>query len=242
MTRYNEMANCHMALATGNNAGDGLGLTAWRNADAAFIEGELIPNDLMLGWYLREPTYDTRRFGSMSTARTKDRWSASRKEGLWQSKHAFQTCQFIWWLMQTAGAPTTENVPEGYNTHALTIGATNVPDWHGIHFEREGITSNELRYDIMGVLPSDLVINCGESAENFKATQEITVPFSYLKSDASDITAQTQRAPGTTGQIWRLLFWYSRYYRLPYGRSDVRMGLFGSIKSTSYRGLILYSK
>jgi len=203
MTRYNEMANCHMALATGNDAGGGSGLTAWINQKAAFEAAELIPSDLMLGWYLKEPTYNTARFGAMSTARTKDRWSMGRKEGIWRSKHAFQTLQFLFWLMQTTGTPTNEGVPAGYNTQTLTIGATNVPDWHGIHFEREGITSNELRYDIMGCLPSDLVINCGELGDNYKATQEITVPFAYLKSDASDIAAQTQRASGTTGQIWK---------------------------------------
>jgi hypothetical protein len=104
--------------------------------------------------------------------------------------------------MQTAGTPTTENTPVGYNTHALTIGASNVPDWHGIHFEREGITSNELRYDLMGALPSDLVIKCGES-ENYQAIQEITVPFAYLNTSAADIAAQTPRPSGSTGSIWK---------------------------------------
>lgn len=52
MTRYNEMANCHMALSTGDDSGAGKGLTAWRNADSAFILEEIIPSDLMLGWYL----------------------------------------------------------------------------------------------------------------------------------------------------------------------------------------------
>ena len=197
------MNDCHMAILTGDDTGAGAGLTAWRNADAASVSGELKPTDLVLGWYLKEPTYTTERIGSMSTARTRDRWSMGRREGIWQSRHAFQTCQFVWWLMQTAGTPTQEGVPAGYNTHTITISASNIPLWHGLHFEREGITSNELRYDMYGFLPSDLVINCGESAENFKATQEITVPFSFLKSDASDIAAQTQRAPGTTGQIWK---------------------------------------
>ena len=179
------MADCHMALSTGDDGEGGSGLTAWRNADAAFIEAELIPNDLMLGWLVHAPDFHTSRFGPMSTARTKDRWSEGRDEGLWKSRHAFQTCQFIWWLMQTTGLPTSEDDPSaGYNTHTLTIGATNVPDWHGIQFEREGITSNELRYALMGVLPSDLVINCGQSKENYKATQEITVPFAYLKNNA----------------------------------------------------------
>jgi len=104
--------------------------------------------------------------------------------------------------MQTA-APTTENTPVGYNTHALTIGATNTPIWHGIHFEREGIGSNELRYDLYGILPSDLVINVGRSKANYKATQEITAPFAFLKRDAANLAAQAPRPTGATGSIWK---------------------------------------
>jgi len=197
------MKDCHGALATGDDAGAGRGLTAFRNADAVYEVLELIPMDLMLGWYMKPPTYETRRPGPMSTSRIKDRYSTKRQEGIWKSKHAFQTIQFLWWLMQTPATPTTENTPVGYNTHLLTIGTSNVADWHGIHFEREGITSNELRYDIMGVLPSDLVINCGQSKENFKATQEITVPFAFLNRAATDLAAQTKRKPGTLGQSWK---------------------------------------
>jgi hypothetical protein len=101
--------------------------------------------------------------------------------------------------MQTAGAPTTEGVPAGYNTHTLTIGTSNTPDWHGIHFEREGITSNELRYDLMGFLPTDLVISCGQDINNQRAIQELTVAYAYAKTDASDIAAQTPRPTGTIG-------------------------------------------
>ena len=139
----------------------------------------------------------------MSSARVGGRYSINRQIGEWRSKHAFQTSQFCFWLMQTTGTPTTENTPTGYNTHALTIGATNTPDWHGIHFEREGITSNELRYDIMGVCPSDLVINCSPAMEGQKATQEITVPYSYINRAASDIAAQTKRPDQTIGSLWK---------------------------------------
>ena len=203
MTIYNEMTDCHVALSTGDDAGAGSGLTAWRNAKAAYIAGELIPSDVMLGWNITPNIKTTQRIGSMTSSRVSHRVSTSMTSGTWHSKHAFQTVQFLYWLMQTTGTPTTEGTPAGYNTQLLTIGATNVPDWHGIHFEREGITSNELRYDIMGVLPSDLVINCGQSADNYKATQEITVPFAYLNAAASDLAAQTPRPTGTTGSIWK---------------------------------------
>ena len=206
MTRYNNVENCHLALSTGDDAGAGSGLTAWRNADAAFIAGELIPSDILLGWYNKSPTYVTNKAGARSSTRVAERHSTGRQAGLWKSKHAFQTSQFIWWLMQTTGTPTTENTPVGYNTHTLTIGATNVPKWYGIHFEREGITSNELRYDLMGALPSDLVISCVEGSgapEERLATQEISIPYAYLKSSASEIAAQTPRPADTTGSTWK---------------------------------------
>jgi hypothetical protein len=203
MAIYNEMVGSHMALATGDNAGAGSGLTAWINAKAAYIAGELIPCDIPLGWDIEEPTYNTARSGSMSTSRVSNRYSTGRREGVWKSKHAFQTCQFIYWLMQTAGTPTTEGTPVGYNTHALTVGTVNTPLWHGIHFERESIASNELRYDMMGLLPSQLSIECGPGKDLFDATQEITVPFAYVKTDASDITAQTERPFNVVGTKWK---------------------------------------
>ena len=203
MTTYNEMIDSHMALSTGDDAGAGSGLTDWLNGYAASIAGELIPSDLMLGWNLKPPTWNTVRPGTFTTSKVKHRYSTKRGEGVWKSKHAFQTVQFLWWLMQTAGTPTTENTPVGYNTHAITISASNIPLWNGIHFEREGIGSNELRYDLYGLLPSDLVINCGQSKERERATQEITVPFAFLKTDASDIAAQTPRPTGATGSIWK---------------------------------------
>lgn len=203
MTVYNEVIDSHMALSTGDDAGGGAGLTAWLNAYAAFVAGELIPSDIMLGWNIKPPSWNTASQGASSTSMVADRYSIKRKEGVWKSKHAFQTCQFLFWLMQTTGTPTTEGTPTSYNTHTLTIGATNIPDWHGIHFEREGIASNTLRYDLMGLLPSDLVIKCGSSKENYAATQEITIPYAYLKRDASDIAAQTERPAGTIGSIWK---------------------------------------
>ena len=201
MTTYNEVQDAHMALATGDDAGAGSGLTQWDNAKAAFIAGELIPPDILIGWDNDPPVYTQTEIGQMSSGMIKHSVTTGIKFGTWKSKHQFQTVQFIFWLMQTTGTPTTENTPAGYNTHALTIGATNIPDWHGIHFEREGIASNEIRLDLMGFLPSDLVINCGQAKDNRAATQEITIPYAYLNSSASDIAAQTPRPIGTTGSI-----------------------------------------
>ena len=203
MTAYNEMIDSHFALMMGDDAGAGAGLTDWLNAYAASVSGDLIPSDLPLGWNLKPPTWNTVRPGTFTTSKVSHRYSTNRGEGIWRSRHAFQTCQFLFWLMQTTGTPTTEGTPAGYNTHDLTIGLPNVPLWEGIHFEREGIASNTLRYDLYGMLPSDLVINCGQSKDNRKATQEITVPYAFLKRDASDITAQTPRPTGATGSIWK---------------------------------------
>ncbi|GAG49044.1 unnamed protein product, partial [marine sediment metagenome] len=177
MAKYNEMIGVNMALATGDDAGAGAGLTAFRNADTKYASGELIPCDIPLGWSYKPLHYTTVTDGVASTSRVSDRYSINRNYGTWNSKHAFQTCQFLWWIMQTDSTPTNEGTPTSYNTHTLTITATNVPKWNGIHFERESITSNELRYDMMGLLPTDLVISCNESKAGWDATQELTVLF-----------------------------------------------------------------
>lgn len=203
MTRYNNIQDCHLALATGDDAGGGRGLTAWRNADLVYEALELKPTDQFLGWYNRAPVKITEEIGKMTNSRISGRYSKNRQLGEWRSKHAFQTCQFIYWLMQTPGTPTQEGVPAGYNTHTLTKGTTNIPDWHGLQLEREGITSKELRYAMMGFCPRDLVINCSPTTEGQKATQEITIPYAYLNRAASDIAAQTKRNDQAKGSAWK---------------------------------------
>jgi len=207
MTRYNYQKDCHLALSTGDDTGGGSGLTAWRNGDAEFIAGELIPSDKLLGWNNTPPVYNTVEVGAMSSSLVSHRYSTKRKEGLWKSKHEYQTIQFLFWLMQTSGTPTNEGTPAGYNTTTLTIGSSNTPHWHGLNFEREGISSNELRYAMMGLLPSDLTINCGNSKENFAATQEITLPYSFLKTGVTEIAPQTPRASviGSERKTWKHL-------------------------------------
>jgi hypothetical protein len=195
MVKYNSMAAFHMAIATGNDAGGGSGLTAWRNGDAAFIAGELQACDIPLGWNYTPINYSTVTDGAASTSRVSDRYSINRNYGIWKSKHAFQTCQFIYWLMQTAAGETSGSDPY---THTLTIGTDNTPKWHGIHFERESIASNELRYDFMGLCPSDLVISCSKRKGERSAIQEITIPFAN-KVAGSNIAAQAQRPWGVTG-------------------------------------------
>ena len=202
MTRYNQIKDCHIALATGNDALGGRGLTAWRNADLVYEALELIPADQLLGWYNKPPVKITKEYGTMTASRVSGRSSRNRQLGEWKSKHAFQTCQFIYWLMQAC--TTQEGVPSvGYNTHTITKGTTNVPVWNGIQFEREGITSKELRYAMMGFCPLDLVINCSPTMEEQKVTQEITIPYAYLNRAASDIAAQTKRNDQLLGSVWK---------------------------------------
>lgn len=203
MTTLNKIKDSHMALATGDDAGAGSGLTDWINAKAVYVAGELIPVDIFLGWSDRPPVKITEERGTMTTSKVSGRFSKNRQLGEWVSKHALQTCQFMFWLTQTTGTPTTEGTPAGYNTHLLPIGLPNAPQWHGIHFEREGISTKELRYDYMGFCPSDLVVNCSPTLADQKATQEITIPYAYVNRAASDIAAQTRRNSQATGSLWK---------------------------------------
>ena len=99
-----------MALITGDNSGAGVGLTSWRNkttgTDTKFASAELIPCDQMLGWNYRPLHYNMLTPGVMAASRVSDRYSASRNAIVWTSMHAFQTCQFVFWLMQTTGGVT----------------------------------------------------------------------------------------------------------------------------------------
>ena len=192
-----------MALATGDDAGTGSGLIDWVNGKTAFIAGELIPNDLLLGWNNRPPVKQTVEQGTMTTSKVSGRYSTGRDEGEWSSRHAFQTSQFCFWLMQTTGTPTTENTPAGFNTHLLTIGLPNTPKWNGIHFEIEGITSNELRYDLTGFCSSELVIRCKPTRTEQLATQDLTIAYAYLNRAASELAPQTKRNDQEVGSLWK---------------------------------------
>lgn len=191
---YNDAAGTHKAITKRGS------LTAWRNGDVKIASAECIPTDQLLQWDLQVPTPITEEYGTFKSSYINDRKSIGRRIGQWKSIHAFQTAQFCWWLMQTCS--TTENTPVGYNTHAITLAAAPTPDNHGIHFERESISSEERRYDLLGFLPSDLVISCSETS--WPAKQELTVPFAFAKtSSTDDIAPQTKRPRATTGTIWK---------------------------------------
>lgn len=189
--------NTDIALATGDDAGAGSGLTDWINAKAAFIQGELKPTDRFISASVRLPQPKTSRQGTMKGDYVSGRRKAGRIEGEFRGKFYLQTAQFCYWLMQTVGTPTTENTPAGYNTHLLTIGKTQVPDWHGLHLQRKVTTKHRL-IDIIGLLPNGLAIDCSE--EKFNAEQNITIPFAYAGTGAN-LTPETKRPDTTIGSI-----------------------------------------
>ena len=191
--------NTHIALATGDNAGGGLGLTAWRNADAVFVTGELQPTDQFIGGSpIKFPKPKTEEVGALQAAYIADRREAGRLRGSITLEFALQTAQFCWWLWQAC--TTTENTPVGYNTHAITLNEAQTPKWHGFHLERETPSDNlPRRVDLMGFLPRELRIRC--DPEVFTAVQTLLVDFAYYKPSASDIAAQTKRPALTIGSI-----------------------------------------
>ena len=190
--------NTHIALATGDNAGAGLGLTAWRNADAAFIAGELQPTDQFIGGSFKFPKPKTVEMGALQATYVSDRREAGRLRGSLNLDFALQTAQFCWWLWQTCS--TTENTPVGYNTHAITLNASQTPKWHGLHVERETPSENiTRRVDLMGFLPSELRIRCDPQV--FTAIQTLRSNYAFYKPGASEITPQTKRPQLTIGTI-----------------------------------------
>lgn len=92
--------NTHLALATGDDSGGGSGLTAWRNADAAFIAGELQPTDQFIGGSFKFPKPKTQEVGALKATYIADRREAGREKGSLSLEFALQTAQFCWWLWQ----------------------------------------------------------------------------------------------------------------------------------------------
>ena len=190
--------NTHIALATGDNAGAGVGLTAWRNADAAFISAELQPTDQFIGGSFKFPKPKTEEVGALQATYVSDRREAGRLRGSLNLEFALQTAQFCWWLWQACS--TTENTPVGYNTHAITLNEAQTPKWHGFHIERETPSENiTRRVDLMGFLPKELRIRC--DPEVFTAIQTLVVDHAFYKPAASEIAPQTKRPALTIGTI-----------------------------------------
>lgn len=194
--------NTHLALATGDDSGGGSGLTAWRNGDAAFVSGELIPSDQFIGGTFKFPKPRTEEVGALQATYISDRREAGRERGNLSLEFALQTAQFCWWLWQACS--TTENTPVGYNTHAITLNAAQTPKWHGMHIERETPSKNiTRRVAIMGFLPNELRIRC--DPDQFSAIQTLDVDYAYYKSGVSEIAPQTKRpalAVGTIKKNW----------------------------------------
>lgn len=190
--------NTHLHLSTGDDAGGGAGLTAWRNGDAAFVSGELIPSDQFIGGSFKFPKPRTEEVGALQATYISDRREFGREKGTLDLEFALQTAQFCWWLWQACS--TTENTPVGYNTHAVTLNSAQTPKFHGMHIERETPSKNIVRrVDIMGFLPRDLNIRC--NPDQFSAIQTLGVDYAFYKPGASEISPQTKRPALTVGSI-----------------------------------------
>ena len=122
--------NTHIALATGDDAGGGSGLTAWRNADAAFIAGELQPTDQFIGGSFKFPKPKTQEVGALKATYIADRREAGREKGSLNLDFALQTAQFCWWLWQ---ACTTRCLLKILTGHLImvSVGTPAMPTMQG---------------------------------------------------------------------------------------------------------------
>jgi len=191
--------NTHIAIATGDNAGGGVGLTDWINGKIKFITAELQPTDQFIGASpIKFPKPKTEEMGALQATYIADRREAGRLRGSITLEFALQTAQFCWWLWQACS--TTENTPVGYNTHAITLNAAQTPIWHGFHLERETPSKNiTRRVDMMGFLPKELRIRC--DPEVFTTVQTLGVDFAYYKPGGDEVPPQTKRPSLTIGSI-----------------------------------------
>ena len=180
---WDDYATC---IATGVNE-----LTAWRNGDVKLATGECITPDTWLDAILTQPHELTTRQGKPGQF-VQGRYGSSFTNGFLRSTHRLQTAQFCYWLMQ--GCATTQNVPVGYNTHAITINESTTPLNFGYHIQSKG--PDNLLWDLLGITPSRLSISCSEYDRTAK--QVLEFPYAFLQASSDDFT-KTVRPEGTVG-------------------------------------------
>lgn len=152
MVSYMARDGYYMAYACG------VDLTAWDNAQAAIIVGELNAMDWFIGANVTHTKPRTVNINPMSSTHYPKRLTTGVQRGRIMSTHYLQTGILSYAVM---GACTTAGGADPY-TKSITKKATEIPESFAFHLEKEGTTANR-RKDLMGVVPNNLNISVSES-------------------------------------------------------------------------------
>lgn len=187
MTSYMARDGYYVATAQCANSG-GTDLTAWDNAQAALVVGELNAIDWFIGASVVHTKPRTQETNPLGATHYPKRLSVGRYLGRFLTRHYLQTGILTYFIM--GACTTTEATP---NTHAITKQTDEDPVWQAWHFEKEGTNANR-RKDCLGVVPIELNISVSERAP--LAIQTYSAEFAYTGSgaDLAEPTALTQAA------------------------------------------------
>lgn len=165
----------------------GTDLTAWLNAKAALVVGELNAIDWFYSANVTHTKPRTININPMTASMYPKRIQSGRFLGNIVTTHYFQTGILTYAVM---GACATAGAGDPY-THTITKATSETPVSIAFHLEKEGTTDNR-RKDIMGVVPRSLDIRVSE--RNPIALQSYNANFAYTGSgsDLAQPTAHTQ--------------------------------------------------
>ena len=177
----------YVAYAICANSG-GTDLTAWDNAQAALIVGELNAMDWFYSANITHTKPKTRNINPMTAGHYPKRIQTGRYRGVLSTTHYLQTGILTYAVM--GACTTTEATP---NTHAITKQTDEDPIFLAFHYEKEGTNSNR-RKDIMGFVPLGLDITVSEQDTIAMQTFNGEFAFTGAGSDLAQPTALTQAA------------------------------------------------
>ena len=161
-------------------------MAAWRHGDAKLVAADVLPSDTYLKFSLFEPTGIGAIMGRPDSYI--NHWRTKEYSiGFFGESYYMQTGRLLYPFFGVCS--TTENVPVGYNTHAITKRVSQTPTNHGRHLEIENETDAESeRIDILGMLPSVYLCGAHESAP--KVVQKALWNCAFTKNTATDDIAE----------------------------------------------------
>jgi len=163
-------------MACGTNGATGL--TAWDNAQAALVVGELKAVDWPISWNVIHTKPFTQSINPLTASHYQKRISVGRNEGSFVSDHYVQTGILAYNVM---GACTTAGVGDPY-THTITKSTATTPTRLAFHMEKEG-GSAQRRKDVMGFVPRSLDISVSE--KDTVARQTFIGAFAFTGAGAN---------------------------------------------------------
>jgi len=161
-------------------------LTAWDNAQAALLVGELNAMDWFISAEVTHTKPRTERINPMTSGHIPKRLNVGRILGEYSTTHYLQTAILQYVVM--GACTTTEATP---NIHAITKTTGQDPIRFATHLEKE-VTTNHRRRETMGHIPLSLDVYCSEKAPIATQTLNTQFAFTGVGSDLEQPTAFVQ--------------------------------------------------